>query len=420
MLKLPTQQAFAGMVLADPVYHPLHASVPLLREGVALDAHSIKRLHELGVRDLWIQYPPLDSLRKFVSRETALACREMAARIAQTMDQLVEDKHAKLEYDAFRRAVLAVVEALSDSPTACLFITEGADRSKPALRHASNVCYLSIMMGLKLEFYLIHERSRMPAAQARDISSLGVGAMMHDVGMLDLAPDVLDRWNRDLNENDPEWRAHVQLGFDRVKGDFDPGAAGVVLHHHQRHDGTGFPPRTELSGQGKALRESDIHVFARIVAAADLFDRLRHPAHAPRAELLDRPSIPAVRALKTMLQRPWRDRLDPIVLKGLLAVAPPYPPASFVTLSDGRQAVVVDWTPTDPCRPTVEILEDLAALAHPGRKITPRERLDLTKKGMPSIREFDGEDVSKDNFAPSTPSEFDLTRTARALVNAAA
>jgi HD-GYP domain-containing protein (c-di-GMP phosphodiesterase class II) len=420
MLKLPTIQAFAGMVLADPVYHPLHPSVTLLRAGVTLDDHSIKRLHEIGVRELWIQYPPLEAIRRFVNPAAVTACRDMATRIAQTMDELVENKHAKLEYDSFRRAVVAVVDSLSENASAALFIFESATSARPALRHASNVCFLSILMGLKLEFYLVHERNRVHASLAKDVSSLGVGAMMHDIGMLHLPDHVLDRWNATRDENDPAWREHVQLGFDHVKKDFDPTAAGIVLHHHQHFDGSGFPQRTEFSGKGRALQGSDIHIFARIVAAADIFDRLRHPAHAPRAELLDIPSVPAVRALSTMLKPPYRSWIDPIVLCGLLASAPPYPPGSLVKLSDGREAVVVDWVPEDPCRPTVEIITDLREMLRPNQRPKPRERISLRRMPELYIAEIDGYDVSKDNFTPSAVGEFDLNRVARSLVNAAA
>lgn len=420
MLRLPTIQASTGMVLADPVYHPLHPSVALLRAGVALDDHSIKRLHEIGVRELWIKYPPLDSIRKYVNPEAVVACRGMATRIAQTMDELVENKHAKLEYDAFRKAVVSVVESLSDNPAASLFIFETATSARPALRHASNVCFLSILMGLKLEFYLVHERNRMHAMLAKDVSSLGVGAMMHDIGMMHLSDKALDRWNATRDENDPEWREHPQLGFESVKKDFDPTAAGIVLHHHQHVDGSGFPQRQEFSGKGRALQGSDIHVFARIVAAADLFDRLRHPAHAPRAELLNLPSVPAVRALSTMLKAPYRSWVDPIVLCGLLAAAPPYPPGSLVKLSDGREAAVVDWVPEDPCRPTVEIIEDVKEMLRPSRKVRAREQIALRQTSNVWISEVDGVDVSKDNFTPSTVGEFDLNKVARSLVNAAA
>lgn len=420
MLRLPTIQASAGMVLADPVFHPLHPSVTLLRAGVTLDTHSIGRLHEIGVRELWIQYPPLEAVRRFINPAAVTACRGMATRIAQTMDELVENKHAKLEYDPFRKAVTSVVESLSDNPTASLFIFETATSARPALRHASNVCFLSILIGLKLEFYLVHERSRMHASLAKDVSSLGVGAMVHDLGMMHLPDSVLDRWNATLDETDTQWREHAQLGFDHVKKDFDPTAAGIVLHHHQHFDGSGFPQRLELSGMGRALQGSDIHIFARIVAAADLFDRLRHPSHAPRAELLDRPSVPAVRALSLMLKHPYRSWIDPVVLCGLLAAAPPYPPGSLVKLSDGREAVVVDWVPEDPCRPTVEIISDLQDMLRPGRKPKAREHIALRQTSNLCIAEIDGVNVSNDNFTPSAVGEFDLNKVARALVNAAA
>ncbi len=417
MLRMPTSQALPGMVLAEPVYHPQHGSVVLLKSGVTLDDHTIKRLQEMLVGDLWIRYPRLDSLRRFVSQDVVVSCREMGLRIARALDQVIVDRHARLEYHPFRQAVSLVLEALAASPTAAVYVTDMADHASPALRHASNTCFLSLLMGLKLEFYLVHERGRLQAAAARDLTPLGVGAMMHDVGLTRLDPGVVERWSLTHDEDDPEWRRHVHLGFDMVKGEFDPAASAVVLHHHQAFDGSGFPAKKELSGESRPVAGSEIHVFARVAAAAEQLCRLRFPDLAPGSHATDAPSMPTVRALKTLLSPSRRDRLDPIVLRALLAVAPAYAPGTIVRLSTGRQGVVVDWTPEDPCRPVVETIEDLAK-AVPGSD-APGERVDLRKAPGVSIAECDGFDVREDNFYPAHEGEFDLARVARAMFNRA-
>jgi HD-GYP domain-containing protein (c-di-GMP phosphodiesterase class II) len=236
--------------------------------------------------------------------------------------------------------------------------------------------------------------------------------MFHDVGMTRLSEAALARWNQGHNEDDPEWRAHVQLGYDMVKDHLDPTAAAVVLHHHQRWDGTGFPKHTEFSGVERPVAGSDIHVFARICAAADLFDRLRHPAHAPGSRESTSPSIPAVRALRLMRSKPHVDGIDPVIFRALVTVAPPFPPGTVVELSDGRRAAVVLVRPADPCRPVVEIVDPMAASAR--RKRPRAERVDLAKGGI-GIARAEGHDVAGDLFFAKSEGELDLARTARAM-----
>jgi len=426
------------MVLGLPVLHPTCPEVVLLRAGAALEETTIARLREIGVREAWIRYPSLDHLIQFVNPGMHEACRAVTADIGKAIDSVLANSHARLDFYAYKRAVMGVIENALTHPKAAIFIHEMAREAKPAMRHAGNVCVLSILMGLKLDFYLVHQRSRLSANLAMDLSGMGVGAMLHDVGMLKLAPEVAARFEQTGNESDPEFQDHVRIGFDLVKSELDPTAASAVLHHHQKYDGTGFPRRQPLRGAPLPMRGSEIHVFARIIACADLFDRIRFgrvlpnngdagpapeiaaiatPTATPAATPEAAAPMPVVRALKLMLTKPYRDWIDPVVMRALLSVAPAFAPGSIVRLSDGRRAAVSDWRPTNPCRPVVEVIGE------PDRGWEHRvpDRLDLEKPNSPSIASIEtpeGEvDVAADLFAPSFPGDFDLIRISRVLEN---
>lgn len=392
------------------VTHPANPGVVLLRGGVSLDERSIRRLREIGVREMWIRCPALRELAKFTDSKVLTAQRELVSQVSTALGGVGAD-HLRLDYQSYRRAIMSVIEELAARPRAALFLSEIAGGSTPALRHAGNVAFTSILMGLKLDFYLIQERTRLPAMAARDLSSLGVGAMLHDVGMLKMSPGALARWNATQDETDQEWRDHVTLGFEMVKSELDPAAAAVVLHHHQHMDGTGFPTRCDLAGVCNPLSGHEIHVFARIVGCADLFDRLRHPAHAPGADESAAPSIPAVRAYRLMLGAERRGRVDPLVFRAMLAVAPPYPPGSLVTITGGKRGVVVGWSLRDPCRPTVQVVPSLESLCDARGR--PGERIDLTRRPELAVVEAEGFDVSGDNFSPAVPEDFELTGPSR-------
>ncbi|MDX2131971.1 MAG: HD domain-containing protein [Planctomycetota bacterium] len=397
MLRVPIVEAREGMILAEPVLHPGSARTVLLRTGARLESHAITRLREMGVRELWVRVPGLDDLVRIVDPQFRDSCRELTQSLAASMDGAIAGSSVEVDFRSYRRTVMGMIERLVMNPRAGVFLSELGDQAHPPARHAGNVCALSLMMGLKLDFYLVRERARLAAGVARDISPLGVGALFHDIGMTRLSPDALERWNRTFDESDPAWREHPALGFDLVKDSLEPAAAAVVLHHHQRWDGEGFPCIPTLEGACVPPRASGIHVFARIVAVAETFERFRHPAHAPGARDDLTPPRPAVRALAMMRRAETRARLDPVVLRALAEVAPPYPPGSLVTLSDGRRGAVVTWTAEDPCRPTVEILGTLT----PSRRAEARrERIDLRATTDLHVAEIDGHAVAGDNFEP--------------------
>ncbi len=415
MLKVGLSQAAEGMVLGMPVYHPRRPGTVLLQAGVTLTDGVLMRLGEMGVHTVWIRYPSLDFLTGYVDPAVMGAARKVSGRIAEAFDTVQADTHAKLDFGAYRNAIASWLGAIAENPRAALLVEELVDAGEPALRHATTVCLLSVLMGLKLDFYLVRERAKLASGAARDVTSLGMAGMLHDVGMLRLEPGVLARWNATRDESDAAWREHVNLGFSMVRGGVEPSAASAVLHHHERFDGTGFPGEVR---HREPVRQagSDIHVFARVVAAADMFDRLRSPASDPGSDPADFPSIPTVRALKRLREFPLATRVDPVVMVALFAVTPPYPPGTMVALSTGERGVVVDWSPLDPCRPVVQPLRRRQGDPGPGEAFGLP--VDLRVSRQVEVTECEGHRVREDNFYPRYEGEFDLSRLALGLAPA--
>lgn len=402
MLRVNTNQARPGMALAVPVYHPKRRNTILLRPGVKLCSSTIARLADLGLPELWVQCPALQQLERFLSPELYAERAAITAVLADSFDGIIRQPHTRLDLDTYRQGVHRLITTINDYPSAALCVQELAQRDDPLLRHSANVCFLSLLMGAKLDFYLIRERPKAPPRVARDVAPLGVAGLLHDVGMLKLEPEVRAAWARDRDENDDAWRDHVHLGYQMVKGEVEPAAAAAILHHHQKFDGSGFPTKRGGSGEAVQVKGRAIHVFSRIIAVADLYERIRHPL-SPTGRIL--PPVPAVRVLAAMQREPIRHWIDPIVFRSLLAVTPAYPPGSRVTLTDGREAVVAAWDPAKPCRPMVRPLiptEDDLGFEVAGDGDT----IDLSDPDAPMITEVDGVNVLQDNFDPA-PGEDD-------------
>lgn len=406
MLRVPMIHAKPGMKLAMPVQHPDRADTVLLREGVDLTETLVTRLRQIRCREVWIEFPGLEEIREFIRPEIQSEHARVTAEIDEAMAQVREQWRPRLEYLRYRDAVQGLIDNLVEHPRAAIFASELVAASRPVLRHASNVSLLSILIGLSLDFYLIRERGRLRPHHARDVSSLGVGAMLHDIGVLRLDDDARERWLRDGDEDARELREHVHLGYRLVRPFVDAAAATTVLHHHQRYDGSGYPERRDARGRLSALRAGEIHVFARIAHVADRFDHLRR-AFDPDAD-----PVPTVRVLRQLRREKERSRVDPVVLVGLQNVVPPFPPGSMVGLSSGERAVVVAWSPLEPCRPSVRILPGSALASLEPGDIERRPAIDLRAQRDLSIVEIDGQDVRGDTYDVESLEELDLNAIA--------
>jgi len=95
-------------------------------------------------------------------------------------------------------------------------------------------------------------------------------APMHDIGKIATPDSVLLKPGK---LDAAEWeimKQHPAVGLSILDGSQRPilKAAAVIAHqHHEKYDGTGYP---------QGLRGEDIHLYARIVAVADVFDALMH------------------------------------------------------------------------------------------------------------------------------------------------
>ncbi len=416
MLRVPIKMAKPGMKLAAAVHHPHRPDQVLLRIGFELDEKAIERLSDMAVAELWIHHPQLAFVSRYINPH-ALTCQaKLGAMVTQLFDSLEMTKHLQLEYPVYRSMVRNLLDKLIEDPKAALFIQEINAVSQPLMRHSVNVAVLAMLMGLKLDSYLVDQRRRLPANRAKCVENLGIAGVFHDMGMLQLSREARERWREEHDERNEEWRSHVQLGHEMVQGVLEPSAGSAVLHHHQRWDGSGFPEVDSEDGP-HGLAGEKIHVYSRILATADVFDRARREGNerlkATSAPQEERPAAPNVIALSRVLAPEVSRRLDPVTIRALLHIAPAYPPGTVVTLSDGSHGAVCEWHPLEPCRPTVQMVGDdfEKNLTAPDNERFDEEPdcMDLRRRTELEIVETEGWDVRNFNFYAEDETTFALT-----------
>src|SRR6188508_697200 len=120
---------------------------------------------------------------------------------------------------------------------------------------------------------------RMLGSRPQELQVLEYGALLHDIGKI-AVPDAILRKAGPLT--DEEWtvmRQHPCLGHEILYGiGFLSDALPIVLYHHERFDGKGYP---------EGLAGERIPIGARIFSAADAFDAMTADRHYRRALSLD-------------------------------------------------------------------------------------------------------------------------------------
>ncbi|RME20644.1 MAG: HD domain-containing protein, partial [Deltaproteobacteria bacterium] len=121
----------------------------------------------------------------------------------------------------------------------------------------------------------------------RSLRIIRYAGLLHDIGKIGIADSIL---NKRLELTEQEWttiRNHPLFGdaiLEPLK--FLHDAQHIVLHHHERWDGSGYP---------NGLKGTEIPLEARIVAVADAFDAMT--SHRPyRAAMAREKAIEELRA----------------------------------------------------------------------------------------------------------------------------
>lgn len=220
-----------------------------------------------------------------------LAVRQYIFRTAQHVEEL---KRTNVELEEVNRDIRQVSEELRETYDGTLVALVSAldARDHETKGHSSRVtCYMMDMarvMGV--------------VEGSQEWMDMQRGALLHDVGKIGVRDSILHKPGPLTPEEWEEMKRHPVIGYDMLKDiAFLSGGAAVVVGHHERFDGKGYPDG--LSG-------TDIALGARVFAVADAFDAMTS----------DRPyrkALPWEEAREEIIRHSG-DQFDPAVVETFL------------------------------------------------------------------------------------------------------
>jgi HD-GYP domain-containing protein (c-di-GMP phosphodiesterase class II) len=169
---------------------------------------------------------------------------------------------------------------------------------------------------------------------------LGAAAILHEIGMIRLPPQLYMADRALTPQERKSITAHPVLGYNLLKERQVPLAVCLAaLEHHERINGAGYP---------RGLTGDKISSYSRIIAVACSYDALT--SSRPFKEAKDGSA-----GILDLLKNEGK-QYDETVIRALVYSLSIYPIGTYVYLSSGKPAIVIDVNPDNPRYPVVQLL----------------------------------------------------------------
>jgi PAS domain S-box-containing protein/putative nucleotidyltransferase with HDIG domain len=187
---------------------------------------------------------------------------------------ITERKRAETE---LKKSFTALQQALEETVNVLASATEVKDPYTAG--HQQRVRQLAVAIAIEMEL------------PQETVDAIRVAGILHDIGKLAIPSEILSKPGK---LNDFEYnlvKTHPRTGYDIIKQvNFPWPVAKIILQHHERLDGSGYPA---------GLKETDILMEARIIAVADVAEAMS--SHRPY-----RPMLGTDKALEEIQQNSGR------------------------------------------------------------------------------------------------------------------
>ena len=312
----------------------------ILPEGITIRQDYIDKLKELGISEAYIK-------EETKSEEIVILKSEMEETIRETVRDILE-RHTyqnNEELSELNSTADNIISTILEEEQVVEKIFDIKERSADIYEHSISICSLAILTALKLN------------VKSEKIHDIGVGCLLHDIGLRYTTVDYNNRDMDTLNKQEmAAYKKHPIYGYSSLKDEpwISDLSKSIILYHHERLDGSGFP-----------LRAKDISLECKIVNVCDAFDEMICGIACERRKVYE-----AIEYLNNFKGKLFDSRVVDVFL-GFTAV---YPSGTHVLTNEGETAVVLSQNKDFQDRPVISILKD-----KDGREVKGEVIKDLVK-----------------------------------------
>lgn len=351
------------MKLAKPIYV---GNCLILKKGAEKLTRYVRNLMNMNVRYLCVEDDQSEGIKipEIISNESRLVCKE---RLESTIQNLKQKQQFNI--GGLNDCINEIMQEVNKNSGVQISLLDLNSTDEYTMTHCVNTMIYSIVIGKEMN---------LPSSVMEELS---MGNLLHDIGKSFLKHEIIFKDGKLSNEEFEYVKQHPRYGYHVVKNlsNLSNASKDIVLHHHERLDGTGYPNK---------LKGDEISQLARITAISDVYDALT-------TDRCYRKKWTTVKALDFLVENAG-PHLDISMVHSFMQLVAVYPTGSTVRLSDNRLAIVAEQNRFTPLRPIVRVITD-----EYGNSVTP---YDLDLMDILSITIIDSEievTESKQNVAYS-------------------
>ncbi len=325
MRRVPVEKLEAGMIVGRTVFGA--DGRPLLTQNMQLSDKFILKFKSLGISSVYIKDGLTDiEIPEMVSSKVLT---EVSSNLKNSMLNLSSKKSVNI--NTLKKSVALLIEDIISNRHVLVQLEDIHSYDDYLFFHSINVAVFSIMTGLSMGY---HEG---------DIMDLGLGALLHDIGMIMIDSQLLNKPEPLAKHEMEEVKRHPEIGFNILRNfrEVSATAAHVAYQHHERFNGSGYP---------RKLVRKQILEYAQISAVADTFDAI----------ITDHPYRKAYTTTEgvIIIKKLADSHFNPDIVDAFVSNIAIYPVGSMVMLNTGHIAVVSSVSRYDPENPVIHVICD--------------------------------------------------------------
>ena len=315
MIFVPTSSLKPGMVVAKTIVSSYDNSpLPLVTKGSVLTNCIIRRLEERSLSGCYIDteftkdIEPGEIIGQMLKKKALNGIKKVFDEVSVT--RKISMDNLSLVTEIAKELVLQILER----DEILIDFLDLQNYDDYTYRHSLSVAIFSVAIGHKLGY------------STSLLMDLATGALLHDIGKTEISIDLINKPGRLTDEEYATIRLHPEMAVERLKSGHSISSFVLngILSHHERFNGTGYP---------RGLSGTDIPVYGRILAVADVYDALTSVRPYRKAWFPDE-------AIEYLVK--YRGiHFDPEIIDAFLKIVVPYPVGTMVELSNGCPAIVI-------------------------------------------------------------------------------
>ena len=142
------------------------------------------------------------------------------------------------------------------------------DATSAALLKITSYDYYTYTHSVNVGFYsVLLAKELFKGSAAHNMHELGAGFFLHDIGKVRIDPAIINKPGKLTEDEMTVIRTHPGQGYQLLAEtkQLTEECKIIVLQHHERQDGSGYPQK---------LTGDEIHIYGRICCIADVYDAL--------------------------------------------------------------------------------------------------------------------------------------------------